>query len=29
LLVKSLARHVGVTQEEVGKTVWAVLARSN
>jgi hypothetical protein len=27
LLVKSLARHVGVTHEPVGKTVWAVLTR--
>jgi anti-sigma regulatory factor (Ser/Thr protein kinase)/anti-anti-sigma regulatory factor len=28
LLVRSLARHVGVTPEMTGKTVWAVLARS-
>jgi anti-sigma regulatory factor (Ser/Thr protein kinase) len=28
LLVRSLARHVGVTPDSAGKTVWAVLARS-
>jgi anti-sigma regulatory factor (Ser/Thr protein kinase) len=28
LLVRSLARHVGVTPDAAGKTVWAVLTRS-